>query len=297
MAATEGYNREQLVSLLNWYRAAGVDLCVSETPVNCFDERPAHRADPSTPAVPLRQNGPSGNRSNPVHPQNREENPGRPTSAPQVKLAEPAEATALAQKAKTLDDLRQTLAQYQGCSLKQRATQLVFGDGNPKAEIMLVGEAPGRDEDIQGKPFVGRSGQLLERMLATIGLDRTNVYIANTVPWRPPGNRTPSPLEIELCLPFLVRQVELVAPKILITLGAAATQTIFEAKLSIIKVRGQWRDINIGAHQVRALPTLHPAFLLRQPAQKRQSWLDMLEVAAAITRMNIQAAGSEKDTG
>src|SRR5690606_18197204 len=162
-----------------------------------------------------------------------------PTVAAPGTDADPQTARDLAARAETLDALRETLENFDGCSLKLRATNLVFADGNPEADIMLVGEAPGRDEDLQGKPFVGRSGQLLDRMLKSIGLDRTSVYIANTVPWRPPGNRTPAPSEVAVCLPFLYRQIELAAPKVLIALGGASASTLFETNVGITRIRGQ----------------------------------------------------------
>jgi DNA polymerase len=141
---------------------------------------------------------------------------------------------------------------------------------------MLVGEAPGSEEDLQGKPFVGRAGQLLDRMLGAIGLDRTKVFIVNTVPWRPPGNREPSPEEMALCEPFLHRQVELVAPKLLVTLGNVPTKALFSTSSGITRMRGQWKDVVVGTHAVPALAMLHPAYLLRQPAQKALAWRDML---------------------
>ncbi|MCB1492436.1 MAG: uracil-DNA glycosylase, partial [Rhodobiaceae bacterium] len=139
-----------------------------------------------------------------------------------------------------------------------------------------IGEAPGRDEDLQGKPFVGRSGQLLDRMLAAIGLDRNQVYIANIVPWRPPGNRTPTPVETEVCLPFLVRQIELAAPEFIIALGGASAKRLLETSDGILKTRGKWHSLVIGRHTARAMATLHPAYLLRSPIQKRLAWRDML---------------------
>ena len=158
----------------------------------------------------------------------------------------------------------------------------MFADGNPTADIMLIGEAPGRDEDLQGLPFVGRSGQLLDKMLAAIKLDRSKVYIANTVPWRPPGNRTPTPAEIATCRPFLHRQIELVSPKIIMTLGAPAAQTMFETKTPISRMRGRWRDLAVAGLTIAALPTLHPAYLLRQPAQKQFAWRDLLSLRSKI---------------
>jgi DNA polymerase len=196
--------------------------------------------------------------------------------------ADPSETRALAAEAKTLDALRALMDAYEGCSLKKRATQLVFADGNPEAEIMFVGEGPGEQEDLQGKPFVGRAGQLLDRMLGAIGLDRTKVYIANMVPWRPPGNRDPTPEELALCAPFLHRQVELVAPKLLVTLGNVPTKALFGTNTGITKMRGQWRDLTIGSHAVPALATLHPAFLLRTPSAKENAWRDILSLKARM---------------
>ena len=171
---------------------------------------------------------------------------------------------------------------YDGCGLKQRATQLCFADGNPEAEIMMVGEAPGSEEDLQGKPFVGKAGQLLDRMLAAIGLDRTKVFIANTVPWRPPGNREPSPEELALCQPFLFRQIELVAPRVLVTLGNVPTRALFQSSAGITRMRGQWKELTIGSHNVRTLAMLHPAYLLRTPGSKAMAWRDMLSLKQAI---------------
>jgi DNA polymerase len=161
-------------------------------------------------------------------------------------------------------------------------TQLVFSDGNPEGRVMLVGEAPGRDEDIQGRPFVGRSGQLLDRMLAAIGLDRTSVYIANVVPWRPPGNRTPTPQETAACRPFISRQIELADPDVLICLGAPSAAELMSNPQGILKFRGQWRDFDTGKRTIRAMATLHPAYLLRQPLQKRLAWRDLLMLREAL---------------
>ena len=151
-----------------------------------------------------------------------------------------------AKSAKSLDELRAILEGFDGCALKATATRLVFADGNPKARVMFVGEAPGRDEDIEGLPFVGRSGKLLDRMLAAIGLDRTKVYIANIVPWRPPGNRTPTPQEQQICLPFILRQIELADPDILVCLGGPSAQTLLGIKEGITKTRGRWFTFDTG---------------------------------------------------
>jgi DNA polymerase len=275
------HTREESLALLDWYRAAGVDLAIGETPVDRFALSTATMPRLLMPAAPA---------SVTPHTAGSEQTGGPPAQAAALAAGsemDPAEAMALAATANDLETLRATLDAFDGCGLKLRATQLVFADGNPEAGVMLVGEAPGRDEDLQGKPFVGRSGQLLDRMLAAIGLNRTNVYIANTVPWRPPGNRTPSPAEIATCMPFLVRQVELVAPKLLVTLGAAATTTVFGRPMSILKMRGKWEDLTIGKHNVRAMPTLHPAYLLRQPGQKHLSWRDMPSLKQAMVNSGI----------
>ena len=191
-------------------------------------------------------------------------------------------ARAAAKSAKTLDELRAILDKFDGCALKATATQLVFADGNPTARLMFVGEAPGRDEDIEGLPFVGRSGKLLDRMLAAIGLDRTSVYIANIVPWRPPGNRTPTPQELQICLPFILRQIELADPDILVCLGGPSAQTLLGIKEGITKTRGRWFTFDTGKREIRAMPTFHPAFLLRSPLQKRFAWRDFLAIKKAL---------------
>lgn len=264
MSANRPLNDAEAAAALDWYRAAGVDLAVLNEPVDRFA---ASVVPPRSRPAPV------------LVPQ-----PGA-VEAPVVVAslsADPAETRALAAGATTLDELRAIMNAYEGCTLKKRATQLCFADGNPEAEIMLVGEGPGEQEDIQGKPFVGRAGQLLDRMLAAIGLDRTKVYIANMVPWRPPGNRDPSPEELALCAPFLHRQVELVAPKFLVTLGNVPTRALFETALGITRTRGQWRDLTVGSHATRALATLHPAYLLRTPGAKALAWQDMLSLKRAI---------------
>jgi DNA polymerase len=187
-----------------------------------------------------------------------------------------------AASAKSLDELRAMLERFEGCGLRFTAKRLVFADGNPKARVMIVGEAPGRDEDIAGLPFVGRSGQLLDRMLAAIGLDRKSVYIANLVPWRPPGNRTPTPQESQICLPFLKRQIELADPDILLCLGGPAAAALLGMTDGIRKFRGCWRVYHTGKREIRAIASFHPSYLLRSPLEKRFAWKDFLSVRAAL---------------
>ena len=255
---------------MRWWREAGVDLALDETPHDRFAESAAPAARPAP--APL------------VAPPPRAAEP--PRQAPAL-TATPDEAARSAREAaaaaRTLEELRAALERFEGCGLKTTATQLVFADGAPDARIMLVGEAPGADEDRIGRPFVGRAGQLLDRMLASIGLDRAKVYIANVVPWRPPGNRTPTPQETAICLPFVRRQIALVAPRLLVCLGGSATQTLLGAKEGITRTRGVWRDYQSddGA-AIPTLPMFHPAYLLRQPAAKRQAWADLRKLKRAM---------------
>jgi uracil-DNA glycosylase len=191
-------------------------------------------------------------------------------------------ARAAARQAVDLDELGARLAAFDGCSLKATAKNLCFFRGRPRASLMLIGEAPGRDEDLEGKPFVGRAGQLLDRMLAAIDLSERDAHITNIVYWRPPGNRTPTPQEAQACRPFLERQIELVAPAIILLLGGAAAKHLFGVADGIMRIRGKWREVEIGSRKARALATLHPAYLLRAPAAKRLVWRDLLTVKAAL---------------
>lgn len=276
MSEDRPLNDAELAAALDWYRAAGVDLAVGEEPVDRFA---------ASAAAPRRSAPLAAPTAAPIQMPGREAPAAAPAAVTSLS-ADPAETRALAATAPTLEALRATMDAYEGCTLKRRATQLVFADGNPEAEIMLVGEGPGEQEDLQGKPFVGRAGQLLDRMLAAIGLDRTKVYIANMVPWRPPGNRDPSPEELALCTPFLLRQVELVAPKFLVTLGNVPTKSLFGTSSGITRMRGQWKELELGSHRARSLATLHPAYLLRTPASKALAWRDMLSLRQAIEAEN-----------
>ncbi|MGA0598942.1 uracil-DNA glycosylase [Enterovirga sp. CN4-39] len=268
----------QLVALFDFYVAAGIDMALDEAPHDRFaeDARPAPPAAPPQIAAPAvaRPAEDGVARALPLA-----------ATAPPDEVAENARMRA--REAGTLAELEAMVAAFEGCALKRTAKQLVFADGNPQAEIMLVGEAPGAEEDRAGKPFVGRAGQLLDRMLASVGLDRSHVYIANVVPWRPPGNRTPTPQEVAICLPFTLRQIELCAPRILVTLGAPATQTLLGLKEGIKRVRGRWVAYSGLQHPVRALPMLHPAYLLRQPIDKRLAWRDLRLLRRALDEAQV----------
>jgi DNA polymerase len=261
-----------LRQLLAFYLEAGVDCALMEEPVDRLSE-PESRPAPA----PVREVAPSPVREMPAA------MPAVPRSetapAPEAAVAMAREA---ARTAPTLDALRALLEKFEGCALRNTATRLVFADGNPEARIMFVGEAPGRDEDIAGLPCVGRSGKLLDRMIAAIGLDRSKAYIANVIPWRPPGNRTPTPQETQICLPFIQRQIELVNPDVLVTLGNPSTQTLLQTREGIMRTRGKWIDYDTGTRTIRAMATFHPAYLLRSPSYKRMSWQDLRAIAKAL---------------
>jgi DNA polymerase len=194
-----------------------------------------------------------------------------------------ADARTAAASAHSLPELEAALKRFDGCGLKATAKNLCFYRGAERARLMIVGEAPGRDEDLAGKPFVGRAGMLLDKMLAAIGLSEKDVHITNIVYWRPPGNRTPTPQEALACRPFLERQAALVAPDVVLALGGAAAKQLFDVADGIMRIRGKWRQIELGGHTARAMATLHPAYLLRTPAAKGMAWRDLLTVKAALT--------------
>jgi DNA polymerase len=278
--------------ILRFYAEAGVDVALEEEPLDRF----AQSQTPGEKAV--RQPNAAGSNGEIAQrvaapertpPAKRTVPPPAPRRAatPSSPLAAPSEATIMAARetaatCATLEELRATLETFEGCNLRHTATNLVFADGNPEARVMFVGEAPGFEEDLQGLPFVGKSGQLLDRMIAAIGLDRKSAYIANVIPWRPPGNRTPTPQETEICRPFIERQITLVDPDVLVLLGGASAKQTLKTSEGILRLRGQWRNYDTGRREIRALATLHPAYLLRQPLQKRLAWRDLLAVKAAL---------------
>lgn len=249
-------------SLLAFWRDAGVDACYGDAPVDH-----THVAPP--PALKAVQRATAS------------------VVAPAGGVdadAALAEARRLAGGAATLQDLAAAVAAFEGCALRgMGATQSVFGRGNPDAPVLVIGEGPGAEEDRLGQPFVGKAGQLLDRMLAAAGLtDR--VFITNTVFWRPPGNRTPSPQEQAVCAPFVERTFALLKPKAVLLVGAAASKSVLQTDEGIMKLRGQWKEWRLGEGGVSApvMPTLHPAFLLRQPQAKRQVWADLLALSARL---------------
>ena len=288
----------ELAAVLDWYREMGAEEAIGETPIDWLQRREvapgngfasliSPRPAPGAPAkTPSSGPIPSATPALPSSPPARR--PPPPSApAPRQFAPTPPEAAVMAartaaREAATLDELGARLAGFDGCSLKATAKNLCFYRGMPKARLMLIGEAPGRDEDLEGKPFVGRAGQLLDKMLAAIQLSEQNVHITNIVYWRPPGNRTPTPQEAQVCRPFLERQVELVAPELVVLLGGAAAKHLLEVADGIMRIRGKWREIEIGNVKVRAIATLHPAYLLRAPAAKRLAWRDLLAVKATL---------------
>jgi uracil-DNA glycosylase family 4 len=266
-------DRAALESLLDFYVEAGVDCALDEAPHDRFAE--AARPAPAAPVVERPAPRPAA----------LETAPSRRSFAPAA-AASPAaaaqDARERARQATSLAELEALLASFEGCALKFSAKNLCFSDGNPEGRVMIVGEAPGADEDRIGKPFVGRAGQLLDRMLKAIDLDRGAVYIANIVPWRPPGNRDPTPQEVAICKPFLERQIELASPEFLLCVGNASVRELLGVKDGITRVRGRWSPYPLPDREIRALATLHPAYLLRSPIQKRLAWRDLRALRRAL---------------
>ncbi len=276
--------QRDLIAALDFHLEAGVDLMLDEHPHDRFNEVEAPRMDARPPEVESRPE---------PKPALRPEPPPRASSAQppagtygQSAAARPGEAAgdarARAKDVGSLEELEALLAGFDGCPLKFTAKNLVFADGNPAAKLMFIGEAPGADEDRVGKPFMGRSGKLLDRMMAAVGLDRTSAYVTNIVPWRPPGNRNPTPQEISICKPFIERQIELADPDLIVCLGSPATQAITGTKDGILKTRGRFYPYQVADREIRVLATLHPAYLLRQPLQKRLAWRDFRTLRAAL---------------
>ena len=304
-------------AILAFWAEAGVDACLEDAPVDRFAragaEEAAERAErerrgatptatrTATPtadaraerAAPNRSSGPDAARNAPAGAPPAAPSVQRPrASRPEAQLNVPdeqavADAAALARSAGTIEELRQAVEEFRGINLAFTAKNPCFADGNPQGPLMVIGEAPGRDEDIGGLPFVGRSGKLLDLILKAIGRDRTDTYISNVIYWRPPGNRKPTLHEVHVCQPFIERQIELAAPRALVLAGNTPTQTLLGTKEGITRMRGRWRDYTPpgGTRAIPAMPTLHPAFLLRQPQQKRHIWNDMLAVAERLREL------------
>lgn len=257
-------NFDENLAALSWQVEVGIDEVIADQPINRFEAKEKPKAKPSnqkpTPTV--------------VKPDIVK--PATPT------IAE-ADAETLANGAKTLEELEKVIQEFEGCSLKKTAMNTVFARGDVSSKLMLIGEAPGGDEDRQGKPFVGASGKLLDKMMAAIGREvDSGYYISNILPWRPPGNRKPTPQEQTICLPFIKRHIELAQPDLLVFLGGTAVSALLNISDGITRIRGRWYNYPLGKRTIPAIATFHPAYLLRQPQLKRQSWQDLLEIKAKL---------------
>jgi uracil-DNA glycosylase len=277
-------SRQAALALLQWQIEMGADEAIGGEPVDRF----AQRATPLPPRVERRAGlsaAPNLTRQAPAVAQPEIASPPRALTE---SAAEPAQsARALAAQAQTIDQLAAMIAGFDACPLRRTATNTVFADGNPAAPVMIVGEAPGADEDRIGKPFVGRAGQLLDRMLAAIGLDRTGVQITNVIYWRPPGNRKPTAPEIASCLPFVLRHIALSRPRVLVLTGGTAAATLLDVTDGITRLRGRWLDLQVPGLDAKlpTLPMFHPAFLLRSPERKREAWRDLLALKAKLEEL------------
>ena len=265
------------LALLQWQIAMGADEALGETAPNRLAPPPPPLALPPAAATPAPRppSAPPAAASSVVAP------PGALAES----LAEAAQsARLLAAGAETIEALGALVAGFEGCPLKRTATNTVFIDGNPAAPVMIIGEAPGAEEDRLGRPFVGRSGQLLDRMLAAIGLDRTSVQITNVIYWRPPGNRKPNAAEIAACLPFVLRHIALARPRVLVLSGGTAASALLPLSEGITRLRGRWFELAVPGLDapVPTLAMFHPAFLLRDPARKRETWRDLLALKARL---------------
>lgn len=269
-------HRESLHALLQWYVAAGVDETIDTAPHDRFTK--------PVEAEPVETEAPAGSQA-----AAQAQPPARPDPAP---AAAPGGASwsahDTAQACATLAELVEAVRHFEGCALKRTATNTVIGDGDPKAPTMLIGEAPGAEEDRQGLPFVGPAGHLLDKMLAAIELDRSKVYITNILPWRPPGNRSPTAEEITICQPFVERQIELIQPKVLILVGGISAKALLNRREGITRLRGRWYDFATPRLDA-PIPTtaiFHPAYLLRQSAAKKETWRDLLDIEEKIRNLS-----------
>jgi len=273
-------DRQALIAALQWHLDAGADELLSDQPVTsraAMEDAPAARSSPVAPMTP--------------------------PAAPEASLGAAEayqDALKLAQSAKTIDELRNIIASFDGIALKKTASNMVFADGNPAARIMVVGEAPGADEDRIGLPFVGVSGQLLDKIFASIGLSRQSddiyksIYISNILNWRPPGNRTPTPAEVEVSLPFIERHIALINPDILVLAGGVAAKALLNRNEAISRLRGTWHDympltpgVTERTNPIPTLATYHPSYLLRTPSQKKAVWHDMLTLRRKLLNIYI----------
>jgi DNA polymerase len=270
--------RQDIAALLRWYVDQGLDEAIGEQPVDRFAApSPAPATQPVRAPTPIRTPAPLA----PLAPR-----APVPLESPQMV----EDARALAERCTTLAELEAAVRAFEGCALKRTAKNTVFADGTPGAPVMIVGEAPGADEDRLGKPFVGVSGQLMDRMMEAIGLTRAGgFYITNILFWRPPGNRTPTLAEQGMCLAFTRRHIELVRPKLLVLAGGVSAKAVLDTTEGIMRLRGKWASYRLSdGTELPTMPTFHPAYLLRTPASKRQSWLDLLAIDKKLKELGVR---------
>jgi DNA polymerase len=289
-------NNDSLAALA-WLVEAGADEAIGPEPVNRFAAKaPSHpplEGGSNARSAFAEGSARSAARSTGTAPPKTTTAYPSPKSAPQISTLPLGEgdsigtAQTLARAATSLVELKAALEGFDGCALKQNCANTVFADGNPLSRIMFIGEAPGAEEDKQGLPFVGRAGKLLDKMMASIHLDRSSAYITNVLNWRPPMNRDPSPEEAAMCLPFLRRHIELVNPGIIILLGAVAARHVLGFSEGIMKLRGRWLEYCVGDVMIPVMATLHPAYLLRQPAHKKLAWRDLQAAEARIISLGL----------
>jgi DNA polymerase len=267
---TETFEQHDDLTMLEWFIAAGADEAIADEPINRFEALPEQNIQPNQAKLANQATSfPKKTTPRPVTPR-----PASPANGAGVEAA-----SAVAAACNSLEDLKSAIENFDGGLLKRSAKNTVFADGVAGSDLMVIGEAPGADEDQQGKPFVGVSGQLLDKMLSAIGHSReTNTYISNIVPWRPLGNRTPDQAIITMCIPFITRHIELAKPKVILMLGGVSAKSLLDTEEGITRMRGRWRDLTFSGQKYAAIPTYHPAYLLRQPAQKGMAWRDLLSV-------------------
>ena len=289
------YDRNDLIAMLRWQFEIGIDEALLD-----FPDATASlvKLDELLSPINAKTNFPTKTVGGPItglmHKELIKQGPlknGQITDLSAVVACSPSPNTSDLSNITSVADLRAGLDSLDSCPLKHTASNLCFADGNPGARVMIIGEVPGRDEDRMGVPFVGFAGQLLDKMLASISLDRVSTYLTNILPWRPPGNRAPTDEEIAMLTPWLFRHVQLAKPDFILLLGGAAAKLVFASQDGILKLRGQWRDTDFGDGVLRpTLASLHPTYLLRSPAQKRLAFDDLLMLAS---RLNLPAADNE----
>ncbi|WP_276118756.1 uracil-DNA glycosylase [Pararhizobium qamdonense] len=293
MISCDTMSPAELAALLHFHAEAGVEWLLEDAPVDRFAEFTQAKAARGNGAPQAMQRTQGSERNDapsvPVSRENGNRTGGKGQSAPAVvpQMAIPdeqaiAEARFAADSARSLDELKSAMEAFSGCNLRNSARNMVFADGNAASGILVIGPVPNGDDDREGVPFSGKQGQMLDRMLGAIGLDRASVLLTNVIPWRPPGNRPPSPRETDICRPFIERQIALSEPRHLLILGNFAARFFFGGNEMIHHMRGEWRDVTVGSTTVPALATLHPQDLVSAPASKRLAWQDLLAFRARI---------------